>query len=106
MINKKKPLILRLVQNKSDLEYLHDRIITRLENKEKSGIRQLLKDNNNSVRQMLYPYLKTAGGDLAGLLEALDSILEVHAKECYAIGVLDSIQRKKEDCIPEKNLIN
>lgn len=106
MTNRKKPLSLRLVHNKSDLEFLHDRIIKRLETKEKSGICQLLKRNNNSVKMILYPYLKASGGDVAGLLEALDSILEVHAKECYAIGVLDSLPSKKDSVSSEKNLIN
>lgn len=106
MSDRKKRLFLRLVQNKSDLEYLHDRIISRLETTEKTGICQLLKRNNDSVKHMLYPYLKSAGGNMAGLLEALDSILEVHAKECYAIGVLDSLRRNKSSGITEKNLIN
>ncbi len=105
MTTGKKPF-LRLVQNKTDLEYLHDRIIKDLETKEKNGIKQLLKRNNNSVKQMLCAYLKSCEGDIAGLLEALDSVLEVHARECYAIGALDSLQRKQEKGINEKNLIN
>ena len=106
MTNRKKPLFLRLAHNKSDLEFLHDRIIKRLETKEKSGICRLLKRNNSSVKTMLYPYLQATGGDAVGLLEALDSILEVHARECYAIGVLDSLPAKKNISFCEKNLIN
>ncbi len=105
MTNRRKPPALKLVQNKTDLEFLHDRIINRLDTREKNYICQLLRRNNNSVKTMLYPYLESFDGDIAGVLEALDSVLEVHARECYAIGVLDTLQRKKEYGIREKNLI-
>jgi len=104
MTERKKPPVLRLIQNKSNLEFLHDRIISQLESKAKSGICRLLKRNNSSVKQMLQPFVKS--GDISGLTEALDSILEVHAKECYAIGVLDALRRKKDYESHESNLIN
>jgi len=82
-----------MVNNSSDLETLHDYIWAQLDSPAKKGIRRLLGQNNQSFKKTLYPHLALYGvDDVAGLMSAIDLLLDVHSKECYTIGHLDCLK--------------
>ncbi|MDA8235267.1 MAG: hypothetical protein M0Z31_10790 [Clostridia bacterium] len=100
-VDQESPKIRLLINNVSELEALHDTIYERLNDPTKSGIRQLLNLNNRSFNKALYPNLHLYGvKDPAGLMTTIDSLLELHSKECYIIGYLDCL--KKDELIGKK----
>ncbi|MHB8172313.1 MAG: hypothetical protein ACYDG6_12335 [Thermincolia bacterium] len=96
-----RPKLRLLINNFSELEALHDNIRDKLESPAKKGIRQLLGLNNQSFKKALYPNFNLYGvRDEGGLMAAIDSLLNLHSKECYIIGYLDCI--KKDELINRK----
>lgn len=78
------------------MEALHDKLISSLESPKKLGINTLLKKNNQQLKKQLYNFAATRQIRFdSGLFNALDHLLEVHAKECYVIGYLDGIGSAK-----------
>lgn len=81
---------LRLATNTSELQNLHDTIWASLDHPDKQGVRRLLFNNNLSFKQSFQKYITAVGEyDVVELVGALDSLLELHAKECYTIGYMD-----------------
>lgn len=86
---------LRLATNNVELQSLHDSIWESLDHPDKQGVRRLLFNNNLSFRDSFQKYITAVGDyDVVELVDALDSLLELHARECYTIGYMDC-QREK-----------
>lgn len=91
------PELKLIAGGQSQLETLHDEIMTLLDTYEKRGIRQLLKRNNDSCKKLIFPYFKS-DRNKATVMTALTGILDAHARECYTIGYLDcTVNRDADD---------
>lgn len=81
---------LRLAASNNDLQSLHDAIWAKLDQPSKQGVRRLLASNNSSFKKSFQKYITAVGKyDIVELVSALDSLLELHARECYTIGFMD-----------------
>ncbi len=88
---------LKLIRS-SNLEYLHDQIITSLDLPEKAGITELLNQNNKVFKKEIFKFLQNSEPDnISELMFALDSLLDIHARECYTIGYLDCVGGKRSN---------
>ena len=74
---------------------LHDKVMSLLETREKKGIMDLLKKNNESCKKLIFPYINDSNP--AVVMTALTGILEAHARECYTIGYLDCIANRSPE---------
>lgn len=88
-----------LAGGNKELKALHDKVMALLETREKKGIMDLLKNNNESCKKLLFPYINSS--NQAVVMTALTGILEAHARECYTIGYLDCIANRNSEIQPE-----
>lgn len=99
MIRNNQPRLKVLSSEGKEVKALHDKIMSLLESREKKGIMELLKKNNESCKKLLYPYINDS--NQAVVMTALTGILEAHARECYTIGYLDCIANRSHENEPQ-----
>lgn len=102
MTHNNQPRLRLIAGGGRELEALHDKIMSLLDSREKQGIRELLKRNNDSCKKLLFPYINS-DSNLTVVMTALTGILEAHARECYAIGYLDSIANRSHETEHDKS---
>lgn len=95
MTHSNQPRLRVLSGGNKELGALHDKVMSLLETREKKGIMELLKKNNESCKKLLFPYIDDS--NQAVVMTALTGILEAHARECYTIGYLDCIANRSHE---------